>query len=209
MLAQVLARGVLWGVLGLAALAAALRPIAPDRYLALIPVVTTAAALAFARPRLHEAWARAAFAPLQYRRTLLAGATASAGMGCAVMLVCGPSLGARGAHPVFIALLFALGAASWTAAAGVARMRAWGIALAGATAAATLGSVLLLGEHWQLFDGVPVLPAFPVSLPWHLRRVMPAPLTLPALCLVVPIFLARASAQRRARGPAAPTCARG
>jgi hypothetical protein len=97
------------------------------------------AALALAQPMLETADAKARFAPLRFRRWLLAGATSST---AAAMVAALLAFDALGHSPVTGVALGALAASLLGAAVGVLRMRAWGILLGGLTSVASLVSAL-------------------------------------------------------------------
>ena len=165
--AQVLARGVGWTVLApslLGAVEALSRGHAPDAH-TLFFGATSGAALALARPLLHTPAARAAFAPVAYRRTFAAGAVAAATAGTASALFAVGTLlwGSTGSG----AALALLGATLIAAALGVARMRAWGVLLAmvgslGALVAAIVSGSGAVGAALALAAIPGVILTFPL-----------------------------------------------
>lgn len=98
----------------------------------------TAAALAFARPMLSTKEALAAFNPLRFRRTLLAGSTATAATAYATGGITLELLVHRGLFNGMTMSFGALTLALLATAIGVVRMRAWGVLLG------TLTSIVLL-----------------------------------------------------------------
>lgn len=98
----------------------------------------TAAALALSRPALNTKEARAEFNPLRFRRTLLAGSTATAATAYATGGIVLELLAHRGLFNGLTMSFGALTLALLGSAVGVVRMRAWGVLLG------TLTSVLLL-----------------------------------------------------------------
>ena len=202
MTVQVLARGVLWSVVGsgafvvweIALVFAGYEGTSIERVhasgFALLALVFAAAALHRARPELHRGWARAAFAPVRARGAFLAGATASAAVGIALVCMCGPYVLATMDHPVFIRGLAALGAASIVAGIGIARMRAWGVLLAGATTVVVAVAMLFTKDARLLYCMFPVFPWVEVWNP--LRALGPLPFALPGVWLVSTVLVARA-----------------
>jgi len=132
---QVLGRGAAWTVLGPCLVAAAvvlgLDHTLPDAGL-LATIAAAAGALALTRPMLATDEAKAAFAPLAFRRSLLFASYAAVayaiGLGTAVVDLVGRSwqelswLGHWVGLPLLAGSLLA-------SAVGVARMRAWGVLL--------------------------------------------------------------------------------
>ena len=150
-LAQVFARGIGWGVLIPMVLATAeslwSRHL-PDARSAFF-LTTSAAALLLARPALHTAEARAEFSPVGYRRVFLAGSVAAVTVGSTVGLFAAEAL--RWGETRIAFALSALAASLLASAAGVVRMRAWGVLLAMVTSAAALAVGLLSGSEVVAF----------------------------------------------------------
>jgi hypothetical protein len=126
------------------------------------------ASLVLARPMLHTREARAEFAPIAYRRTLLAGSTASIAVAAATAL---GALDVRGA-PLLAASFAAVSASLAASGLGVLRMRAWGMLLGIATSILSAGAaaiastptatdaaiaLLLFGTTPGLFFALPIV----------------------------------------------------
>jgi hypothetical protein len=177
---QVFGRSVAWLILAPSAIGvgdALWHGRLPDGYAALL-AVTSAAALVLARPALHTAEARAEFDPARYRRLFLAGAVSAGMTGLAAAFFALEAMwwGAHGPGLAFGALAAALLAS----AAGVVRMRAWGVLLAIVTSVGALGAALLTGDH-----------ALALGL---------ALAALPGALLASPLAIARLRPESRARG---------
>lgn len=172
MFAQVLSRASAWLVLAPSALITVLSTLGghhPELVAAAL-MVGSGGALLLARPMLHTAEARAAFAPSRFRSWLLAGATASTATG----MIAGfigldaisrtfdgwRSLGVAGG-------LLALGAALLGSALGVIRMRTWGILLSGLTALVTF--VVAAFQH----EGAAALALSLTALPGLIFFLLP------------------------------------
>jgi hypothetical protein len=161
---QVLSRGV-----GIFAVALATLAAFADRSLFLGGIALSAsAALVLARPLLHTRDAHEAFAPLRFRKALLAGATGTvafsviAGLGGLV----GLSRHAAGAGLGLVAIAAALVAS----AIGVARMRAWGVLLAALTSIVCISAALLV-PAWSAILAALALPGALVIMPIVLARL--------------------------------------
>jgi len=168
LLPQVLGRGAVW------AMAAA------SAYDAVVSHGTTAIALALAfggallltRPLLASAEEQG-FAPLRFRRLLLAGATAMGGIAFVATVYAIFGLVAHNAGQ----LVFNTGLAAMLAAsvAGLLRMRAWGVLLGAATSLACLAIAPFYGRMNALTLSVSAIPALAFWLvPILVARSTPA-----------------------------------
>ncbi len=174
-LAQVVGRGIAWKVFICQAWVLALRATDGDlRPTGALLAVAPALALVLARPRLHGAHARAAFAPHASRALFLAAATASI-----ASAVYAAPLALRAwtyGSPMIGAALTVLAAALVAQAAAVLRMRAWGVVLGAATALGMLFA-LLVGLADSSFAAITALPglALAAALGAAWLRTPPAP----------------------------------
>jgi hypothetical protein len=161
---QVLSRGVGIFVFGLSALAAV-----ADRSAFLGGIALAAgAALLLSKPMLHTEEARRAFAPLRFRSALLAAASGAVATSV-IALIPGLMVLSRGAPTAGLALL-ALAAALVAAAAGVARMRAWGILLGGLVSLVTITAALFV-PAWSPILAALAVPGALLALPIVLARL--------------------------------------
>jgi hypothetical protein len=150
-LAQVFGRGIAWVVLTPMLLGSAeslWRGHLPDARTAFF-LATSAGALLLARAGLHTAEAKAEFSPVGYRRLFLAGSVAATTAGSVAGLFAVEAL--RWGEVGAALPLAALAAALLASAAGVVRMRAWGVLLAMVTSAATLAVGILSGNEFVAF----------------------------------------------------------
>jgi hypothetical protein len=140
---QVLGRGAAWALLGpclLALTALGIDRVAPPPGLLAVGAAA-AGALALARPMLQTAEAKAAFAPLAFRRWLLLASSAAVAYAMGVGTLAVDLVGRTWNDlPFFVpAIVLPLLAGSLLASAvGVARMRAWGILLGALTSVLAL-----------------------------------------------------------------------
>jgi hypothetical protein len=161
-LVQVLARGTAWALL-LPAFAASGAALAGASALALL----------LARPMLHTPIARAEFAPVAYRRWLLAGAVGSVA-GAATAAAIGLESLSWGPASVGAGLLV-LAASLLASAVGVARMRAWGVLLGMVTSVALLVVAAFLHDANAVLAGALAVPGMMFALPVVRRGSAPRP----------------------------------
>jgi hypothetical protein len=187
-IAQVLSRGVAWLLFAPAAIATlvilVLRHM-PDLWL-VGTALATGTALLLSRPALATKEARAAFAPVAYRRWFLASSTVTAAAAALTGFIAlayfqWDHMEGRSDPTAFAAL--ALSCGLFAATVGVLRMRAWGVLLGGVTALATLvaaicvrgtdGASIALLAVPGLMLGYPVLASRlrPEALPKNGRTV--------------------------------------
>lgn len=136
----------------------------------------SAAGLWLSRPLVHTREAHAPFAPVRFRRTFLAGSTASfatamtTALGAIAALGSGAATAGLGLSAVTLGLV--------AAAVGVLRMRGAGVLLGGATAVASLLAALVTGAPALAMLAV---PGALLTLPVLLARLVPeAPAAAPA-----------------------------
>jgi hypothetical protein len=135
--------------------------------------LTSGVALLLARPALHTAEAKAAFAPSAYRKTFLAGAVAAASVGTSAALLALESIHWRDSIGVPFAFF---GAALLASAVGVARMRSWGVLLAMATFATTFFVSLFVGGPAAVAAAAAAVPSALLVAPLIAARLRkPAP----------------------------------
>ncbi len=170
-LAQIASRAVAWSVaLPMAFIAAvelAMRT-SPDR-LVWVLAATTGSALLLARPMLHSEEAKREFAPVRFRRTFLAGATAAA----TTSLFAG-SLAVDLAHGHNWASAFGVGALAVSLVAsafGTLRMRGWGILLGAATSVLSLLTALLVHDGASMALALAAIPGALLALPIVASRI--------------------------------------
>lgn len=195
--ALVAARGAMWAVLGLALFAmwdsqtqvplgatwvfdaASTRPVVAA--LVALPLVT-----ALVRTR-----GGAQLPVARFPRAFLAGATASAGTGIALLLIALPHLSF--ATPL-VWWLSLSGAALLASGVGVARMRTWGVLLAAAASIGALFACALLarGADESLML-IPALPGTWAFVPRAVRPLLAAVPALPGLALALTLTAARAA----------------
>jgi hypothetical protein len=181
--AQILARGAAWTLFGPSALGAVVSLVFDGRFEGIPWAFAGASGLALllGRPMLHTDQARAEFAPVRFRRWLLAGAVASVAVAAATGIIGAlfVSVGELGSGSALLALTGALLASG----VGVARMRAWGVLLGMLSSAVVCVTALAL-QH-------------------HAAGVLLATAALPGLMLSVPVLL-RGRPGGRAMAPDAP-----
>jgi hypothetical protein len=171
--AQVLARSVAWvvflpslvgalAVLGGGSLAEAVRMAAY--------ALVSGGALLLSRPALATRESKMEFAPVEYRRTFLAGATlsgAAAFLSLASGLWCLSWYHQLSTSTVGAALL----ATGWLASAiGVLRMRAWGVLLGGLTSGAALAAACFFHDETRIALALGALPGIALAAPVFLAR---------------------------------------
>jgi hypothetical protein len=180
-MAQVLARGAAWVALlpsGFAVLADLAGAHRPDLS-ALAIASSSAAALVLGRKALDTPEARREFSPVAYRGWFLAGAVSAvtaalvAGFGAGGEVLWGSS--GQGVQ------LAALAAVMLAVAAGVVRMRAWGVLLGAVTSVFMLGAAMLARhELTAIASGLAALPGMLLVAPLVAARLRPlAPVTQP------------------------------
>jgi hypothetical protein len=150
---QAFARGVAWSVVlptVVVSLVAWRHGFHPS-LLMILPAAAAAAALALARPFLHDDEARATFAPIAMRSWLLASAIAAIGSGLAVARLATALAVYRSSHVLLGCIAVALVASG----IGVVRMRAWGVLAGALSSALALASALHFRSNVVL--GWPVL----------------------------------------------------
>jgi hypothetical protein len=162
--AQVLSRGVMWSALipGTLAVLATLTGGRLPSPLMVALAAGAGASLLLARPMLHTGSARSAFDPLRFRGWLLAGATSAVTV--AVMLA---GIGAqilRHGHASGV-LVLSVAAAYVAAAIGVARMRAWGILLAGLTSVSAFFAQFVFHDARSMVAAIAAVPGLLLCLP--------------------------------------------
>jgi len=201
--AQVLARGTAWALCAPSLLATSLLLYygwRPD--LGILGLAATSAlALRLARPMLHTETARAEFAPVVYRRWLLAGGVASvaAASACAIASVAGVADGEYAPA----AAIFVLGASLLASAIAVVRMRGWGLLLGMANAVA-VGIVAMFHRGDEAMSiGALAIPGLMFALPVLVRRA-PAE-AAPSAARSYPAELAAEPASRNVRVATAPS----
>lgn len=155
-LAQVLARGVAWAI------------VIPTAFVSFLAIrhgywpgaamlaqgLGAALALFLSRPMLENAEARSEFAPVAFRRLLLASAGAAVGFGVAIGRF---ALELAAFHATGPAIAMGALAASLTlAGVGVARMRSWGLLLGAATSLAAVALAPLSALGWPM--AIPAVP---------------------------------------------------
>ena len=145
--AQILARGAAWTLFGPSALGAVVSLVFDGRFEGIPWAFAGASGLALllGRPMLHTDQARAEFAPVRFRRWLLAGAVASVAVAAATGIIGAlfVSVGELGSGSALLALTGALLASG----VGVARMRAWGVLLGMLSSAVVCVTALALQHH--------------------------------------------------------------
>jgi hypothetical protein len=146
-----------------------------------IAAVASGAALTFATPALRTDKVGAAFAPHAYRPWFLAGAIASA---MAAAQSWDLALAALVWGSQWLPVCVALAVSFVAAAVGVARMRAWGVLLGGATAAAATVAALVSGSYAA-------------------TAVVVAMAALPGVALGLPLVASRLRGDERLRPPSA------
>ncbi len=160
-LAQGIGRGIAWKffvcqawVLATQAMAGEIRP------LGALMVIAPALALVIARPLLHTADARAAFAPRASRTLFLVAATASiaSALHAAPLALRVWTYGS----PIIGAALTLLAAALVAQGAAVLRMRAWGVALGAATALGMLFA-MFVGVADPTFTAITAMPGLALA----------------------------------------------
>jgi hypothetical protein len=173
MAAQVVSRGILW-TSALPGAFATIAMLTDGRLPSPLMVALGAgasASLLLGRPMLHTDAAREAFAPLRHRGWLLAGCSAAV----SVALYFGAAAFAllrHGRPGGFLA--FAVALALGAAAVGVARMRAWGILLAGLTSSVALAAGLAWHDPRTIFAGLlATVPGLLLCLPILAARLLP------------------------------------
>lgn len=155
-IAQVLARGVAWAIVIPAAFVSflAVRHGYWPGGAMIAQALGAGLALFLSRPMLDAAEARSEFAPVAFRRLLLASAGASVGFGVAIGRF---ALELAAFHATGPAIAMGALAASLVAAGvGVARMRAWGLLLGATTAIAAVALAPLSGLGWPM--AIPAVP---------------------------------------------------
>jgi hypothetical protein len=162
---QILSRATAWCAFLPAAIVAAAQLLfheAPDRLVMLL-AATSGAALLLARPMLHSPEAKAAFEPVRFRRTFLAGATAatSAGFTCTAI-----GFEMLRYHAVGSGLAVGALATSLLASAfGILRMRGWSVLLGAATSLVTLIVAALMRDSSSLALACAAVPGLILTLP--------------------------------------------
>ena len=163
MVSQVLSRGTAWTVLAPSFLVTVLSFMSGHgEWTAAGLAATSGAALLLARPMLHTAEAHEQFAPSSFRRWLLAGSTASAMAG-----VCAGTFGLAAigwSHGMGVGFL-ALSLSLLASAAGVVRMRAWGILLGALTSIVTFIVAACLHDAAGFALSLATVPGFMLLLP--------------------------------------------
>jgi hypothetical protein len=160
---QVLSRATAWTVLAPSVLVTVFSLAnGHTEWMAAALAASSGGALLLARPMLNTSEARAAFAPSSFRRWLLAGATASAGLGLVTGLF---ALDGMTWHPAASIPLLGLALAQLASAVGVVRMRAWGILLGGLTSVVTLITALFMHDAAGLALALATIPGFMLMLP--------------------------------------------
>ena len=137
---------------------------------------TTGGALLLSRPMLHTAEAQAEFAPSSFRKWLLSSATAASMTGVITGMF---GLDVFSNHPVVSTGLVMLALSLLASAAGVVRMRAWGILLGALTSFVSLFVGACLHD----------VAGFAIALA-----------SLPGLMMVLPVLIAK---RERAKAAAA------
>ncbi len=130
---------------------------------------TSGAALLLARPMLHTAEARAAFAPSKFRRSFLAASTAAATI--AIVLGMVGYEGLRSGHYAAGLGIGVLATSILASAVGVLRMRGWGIALAALTSIVSLVSAMFVGHEAGVALASTALPGVLFLLPIALAKL--------------------------------------
>ncbi|HEY8073258.1 MAG TPA: hypothetical protein VIF62_04095 [Labilithrix sp.] len=170
-LAQIGARAVAWSVAlpmaVIATLELATRS-SPDRLVWFL-AATTGSALLLGRPMLHSDEAKRDFAPVRYRRTFLAGATASA---TTALFAGAASLDLANAHQWGAAFGIGALATSLVASAfGTLRMRGWGILLGATTSAISFLMALLVHDAASIPLALAAIPGALLALPIAASRL--------------------------------------
>ncbi len=171
LLAQIGARAVAWSIaLPMAAVAAvelAIRS-SPDRLVWFLAAMT-GSALLLARPMLHTDEAKREFAPVRFRRTFLAGATAAT----TLSLVAGAlSFDLLHGHQWSLGLgIGALATALLGSAFGTLRMRGWGILLGAATSVISLLAALVVRDGASVPLALAAIPGAMLALPIAASRL--------------------------------------
>ena len=164
---QVLGRGAGWALFGPVALeigAELLVGWRPSLDMLVMGAIS-GTALFLARPMLSTAEAKAAFAPLAYRRLLLFAASAAAAFGVVFATATAISTSYSSPFPRSARLLVGATTVSLFASAiGVARMRAWGVLAGGATAVLTVTSAALLSSWYPSLRIILASAALPGTL---------------------------------------------
>ncbi len=133
---------------------------------------TTAAALVLGRSNLHEPWAKADFSPVAYRRLFLAGAVAAVTEALAAGLLAIDEF-AWGWTQTGV-LFAALSTAFLASGLGVLRMRAWGVLLGAASAAAMVGAAVVAHDGAiSSILALGALPGLPLVAPVIASRLRP------------------------------------
>jgi hypothetical protein len=174
-LAQVLARAVGWAVLAPAALilgSEAARHGQLDGWTAAL-VASTTLGLAVSRPLLETDRARRDFHPVAVRRALLSGSIASIAVALWVGLI---GVRAFESHHVAFALeLGVLAAGLAGSAAGIVRMRGWGVLLAGLTSLALVVESVLTRDYMRSSLALAALPGAFLAVSVAFARWWPTP----------------------------------
>jgi hypothetical protein len=167
--AQVLSRGVAWTLFGPAALGSVLSLVLDGRteLAAMALAAASGLALVLGRPMLHTPSARAQFAPVRFRRWLLAGAVASVTVAVATGMV-GVAFSAMGELSAGAPLLLLSGALA-ASGVGVARMRSWGVLLGMVTSAVLCSVAMAFQRADTTFLALAGLPGLMLTLPVLLR----------------------------------------
>ena len=137
------------------------------------------AALLLARPMLHSDEAKEAFAPVAFRKTLLAASTASSAAGIITGIAALETFTHH--HPLAGIGLSALALSLLASAVGVVRMRAWGILLGGATSFLALLTALAMHDEAGFAIGLASLPGLLLTLVVVLARLGPSRTTQPVV----------------------------
>jgi|GEM_PF-2206534 len=172
LLTQVLSRATAWLVFAPAAMVTAVSAVVSHSHVDLVAAglaATSGAALLLARPMLHTAEAKATFAPVGYRRWLLAASTAASAAGLTAGMIAFDMMRWSGDRAAGLAI-GALGVSLLASAVGVLRMRAWGILLGAATSIATLLAALVVRDAASLVFALAALPGMMLALPVLLAK---------------------------------------
>lgn len=163
---QVMSRAVGWLVLAPSAMVFAASSMSRSAIepVSLVLTASSAAALLLARPMLHTKEAVAQFHPTSYRSWLLTSATTAAAAGISALVVAMATF--RWHDTRLLAAGFGLvGASLLGSAFGVARMRAWGVLLAAATALTALFGALFARDGANFALSLTALPGLMMMLP--------------------------------------------
>jgi hypothetical protein len=134
----------------------------PDRFVWLFGV-TSGLALLLSRPMLHTDHAKATFSPVRFRRTFLAGATASTSTGLMTGVIACADI--HNGHVGAGLALGTLAASLLGSAFGILRMRGWSVLLATATSALTLIVAALMHDAAGLALATTAIPGMLLGLP--------------------------------------------